>query len=133
MLLRASLKKLLLTFEVDQMKKREMKFRVFDDDGMIGPDDLAFEKYGLLADQLNSEPTLMQYTGLKDKNGKEIYEGDIVNSWYEEYNTGGIGSEFKKHIVEFKMGAFTNCINTYKPIEVIGNIYENPELLEPEK
>ena len=73
--------------------------------------------------------TLMQYTGLKDKNGKEIYEGDVVKSdWYndEQRITGAR--------VIFTSGCFT-CIGLkhklylYPELEVIGNIYENPELI----
>jgi uncharacterized phage protein (TIGR01671 family) len=69
---------------------------------------------------------LMQYTGLKDKNGKEIYEGDIVN----QYNL-----DKKPTIVEYWYNSFTPFDETeeygYKADElaVIGNIYENPELL----
>ena len=77
---------------------------------------------------------IMQYTGLKDKNGKEIYEGDILL-----YDSGSKTSVF------YKNGAFVRsygnsnmyllydsfiedgCLYNY---EVIGNIYENPELLE---
>ncbi len=81
---------------------------------------------------------LIQYTGLKDKNGKEIYEGDIVQ--YERIKAkvffGHCGFEFewidnytdrirgKKHEPMFR--------NTSIVFEVIGNIYENPELLKEE-
>ena len=68
---------------------------------------------------------LMQFTGLKDKNGKEIYEGDIVE--YETFDTI-IG------VVEWCAGSYLlNGEEMYldKDIyKIIGNIYENPELLE---
>ncbi len=85
---------------------------------------------------------LMQFTGLHDKNGKEIYCGDIVKYDY--------GNPFKREIpnpqireIIFKDGCFslkdddyyynasydTNLSKKNKNCEVIGNIYENPELL----
>lgn len=71
---------------------------------------------------------VMQYTGLKDKNGKEIFEGDIVQfdsfrdftERYEiEYTSYG----------EWGIGVHRLAMR-FKACEVIGNIYENPELLE---
>jgi len=75
-----------------------------------------------------------QYTGLKDKNGKEIYEGDILthhDSLYTKLKTWKViykdASFALKHIHEFAHTSL-NAVPYYG--EVIGNIYENPELLE---
>lgn len=81
---------------------------------------------------------LMQYTGLKDKNGKEIYEGDIVKIKHEFGNTENIceiiylDGAFRTK--KFIFGSYYDCLyywyaNDYE-LEVIGNIYDNPELLE---
>lgn len=67
---------------------------------------------------------VMQYTGLKDKNGKEIYEGDIVREF--EY-VDGIGWEYEEGINEVKF--FNGGFSFNRQCEIIGNIYENPELL----
>ncbi len=77
---------------------------------------------------------LMQSTGLVDKNGKEIFEGDIL----------GTKDGFLNGVVEYRtdLGMWTNSLVRYNNFErlcsiasdrkIIGNIYENPELLEVE-
>ena len=92
-----------------------------------------------------NEVELMQYTGLKDKNGKEIYEGDIVafedsDGGYEYQdlvmNTGIVEyGELRFYFtnrVAVEMGDFYIKDGRCDDIEVIGNIYDNPELLEGE-
>lgn len=64
------------------------------------------------------DTVLMQFTGLLDKNGKEIYEGDVMHH-----------DEMKAHAIEFQEGRFGKFYIDYSLCEVIGNIYENPELI----
>lgn len=92
------------------------------------------------------EYILMQYTGLKDKNGKEIYEGDILESKY-----GGIGvvkyhknwgafyysmvtgtDEYRQIVPMMSSDPFSGFDAVKKQYEKVGNIYENPELLPKE-
>ena len=74
----------------------------------------------------------MQYTGLEDKNGKEIYEGDILfESFGERYykvvfENGSFRAEFKGDFEEY---SFDLIDVVAQGCEVLGNIYENPELL----
>ena len=74
---------------------------------------------------------LMEYTELKDKNNKEIYEGDIVTLHNGKYKVM-FNTEEARFVLrddEFEMNIpFTN--NNNKRMEVIGNIYENSELME---
>lgn len=89
---------------------------------------------------------LMQSTGLKDKNGKEIFEGDIVNCGY--LFTGSPFEEEDDYTEDIGVIKIVNCgavvkingdfeclvdvLNNCEDFEVIGNIYENKELLENE-
>lgn len=72
---------------------------------------------------------LMQYTGLSDKNGKEIYEGDIDGCdpnepMYVAFEKGSYGLKFKD-----KPDYFDSCIN-WDCTLIIGNIHQNPQLLK---
>jgi hypothetical protein len=97
---------------------REIKFRAWQDNKMIvSPIN---SNYGLARffGFLYEDAPLMQFTGLHDKNGKEIYEGDIVQ-YADEIRA-----------VEWRGAAwgYSNVMYPHK-IEVIGNIFENPDLL----
>ena len=87
-----------------------------------------FNQEDLTADK---ECILMQCIGLKDKKGKIIYEGDILKDKYGALHP--ISWNFKGFYEAdtFAIAGFYNTIQ--EDMEVIGNIYENPELLEVEK
>lgn len=131
---------------------REIKFRVWDLVDKKMRDAVAFPA-GFLNDNEAFIP--MQYTGLQDKNGVEIYEGDVVafpdtmtadNTFGTDPN-GFIYDETVRHEVVFdeewagfsprfdeddhwKYKRDTHYLFTHGEIEVIGNIYENRDLLE---
>ena len=128
---------------------RDIKFRCWDTENkeMLEVQELDYEdsyngqpmiRTTMYSDYFDTEDMiLMQYVGLKDKNGKEIYEGYIVSFnlksdsegqpyiiGYIEYQTTFSGYR----IMSFE-GSFALDYNI-KDIEVIGNIYDNPELLK---
>ena len=91
---------------------------------------------------LDDEVILMQSTGLKDKNGKEIFEGDIITNGIDivdvrNHETLGFYTMVNGREVFFGHGTsieeFEEDIEGFTEIaEIIGNIYENPELVEVE-
>lgn len=134
---------------------REIKFRAWDrinktmnyfDSGVIGFEQI--KNYCFVKHLLPNDILLLQYTGLKEKRGKEIYEGDIIRFYFDEQH----GIQNKHSIIDksfftemidsviFEKGCFfafnydvedgaflfkyNNCC------EIIGNIYENPGLIK---
>lgn len=101
---------------------REIKFRAWEEEMRRMGYDLFVGK-----EHAYQNCELMQFTGLHDKNGKEIYEGDILGYWgtatWEVMWVDKKSSfRFGNYITNFPM---TECVKK----EIIGNIYENPELL----
>lgn len=123
---------------------REIKFRAWMENKMLSHEDLVdmdqefYAMYTILTEP-QEDITFMQYTGLKDKYSKEIYEGDIVRVNKLTYETSGLLPE--NLMVKYYGGMFQffrgnrECLMGLHLLyledgEVIGNIYENPELLE---
>jgi hypothetical protein len=118
---------------------RELLFRAFDKDrgNMEYIDDLYwFEEEGVRdssGDGHFANYVLMQYTGLKDRNGKEIYEGDIlpyrnVVSWVDGSDPANLGMEVGFYAQRDNFESW-RLLEVGEELEVLGNIYENPELL----
>ena len=128
---------------------REIKFRAWDiGQEMLDHENLMSQRYSKYDDDNISNDTshkIMQYTGLKDKNGKEIYEGDIL----ENKRSGGVfevlwgvpnesyaGWAVKWKLQDFDIGHINYDLLYFKErmdnCEILGNIHENPELITKE-
>lgn len=123
---------------------REIKFRVWDtyNKEMLELEELNYE-YGepairttMYSDYFGpSDMILMQYVGLKDKNGTEIYEGDVVELKAENGCCNMLGKIiYDNYDLAFELideeGNQEALWYAEQELEVIGNIYKNPELLE---
>lgn len=126
---------------------REIKFRAWDirNNEMIKHDFVILGANGrvYISDEKNSGDyiTLLQFTGLHDKNGKEIWEGDVCNVTMNKDKNEAIDYDMGQCTVIWGNGGlflegYSNdlgwqCNNL--DVEVIGNIYESPELLNKTK
>ena len=118
------------------VKEKKAIFEVISIDYVTKKVTYLLERVGHLLsirDAKFNDVELMQYTGLKDKNNKEIYEGDILfESFGERYykvvfENGGFRAEFKG---DFDEHSFDLIDVVAQGCEIVGNIYENPELME---
>jgi len=125
---------------------REIKFEIIWEDlqekrhkQIVTLDNLLLGAWELPSNRLTTIAR-RQYTGLQDKNEKDIYEGDILTDgsrkWEVKWRNAPVGFglfmfEKPKKKFDGRLGRFTTSLMDYQcdKLEVIGNIYENPELL----
>lgn len=129
---------------------RAFRFRAWDGKKMYydiqnaydGHEGLPEDSFGLFLGEANfcrvptAEYEVMQFADLHDKNGKEIYEGDLIKWLGWEVREGRQIRPERKYVLGGTEGWITdlyhtrNLVESNGTVEVIGNIYENPELLE---
>ena len=111
------------------MSISDMWFNV-DSLGEIGLNDTIMNDYITVSPD---EIELMQSTGLKDKNGQEIFEGDIVSIDTDEFDLLFVKYEAGIYWLMDDEECVEHLSDYYKYVSIVGNIYENPELLEVEE
>jgi hypothetical protein len=111
---------------------RPIKFRVWDFFHKQWITGAAIELNGCIINTSFAEPVTncvaLQYTGLTDKNGVPIYEGDIIHLKFGELNANLVVKWDKYMGLKYHNGGWTSLVHVDTHGEVIGNIFENPEL-----
>ncbi len=122
---------------------REIKFRAWDGDTLRDCEEIIRNGWSpLTTKEYNGNKIIwMQFTGLKDKNGKEIYEGDLLHIVIDDDEcVREIKYYGDKEYPAFDVDEipwlgnesnYLSSISNLGTMEIIGNIYENPELLKP--
>ena len=127
----------------DSVEKKFVEHFFITDNGLICNMEKPTSGYNSPIPVEKSELILMQSTGLRDKNGKEIFEGDIVKRYRNplfkaewEYQIETVVKREACLLLDKKFGKNSATMRFGSPfaksdlLEVIGNVYENPELLE---
>jgi hypothetical protein len=112
---------------------REISFRAWDKvnwkmsvcAGFLSGQVIIIEEDGTVTGKKDDDFILMQFTGIKDRNGKEVYEGDLV-MWVDIVES----VEYIEENGEYLPFGSHDCAWEGKECEIIGNIYENPELIK---
>lgn len=107
---------------------REIKFNLWDIErqqyyrDVLSLENDKIKKWGTLDIRTSDNVVWLQFTGLTDKNGVGIYEGDVLKTRY--------GTTFYYNdLVDYHLWDINNSI-AFSEVEIIGNIYQNPELLK---